>query len=424
VVAEVLLPESGWLEREMLELAPAKYPTRNPLIDAEFGITVELSLRTLRTVIDRLRMRPDGSRPKSVNGAPDDFTPLIRQEVERIVRDAARVTMATIEAEDYFANFEPWPLPGEIALPVATDRYVKTLLVRSIEAALRQRLDIDFVEIVLRRTDSDVGEIYQEILALNPIETEVTGILTAASLGNADDMGVKILARAEIPDADKSPAMIHRRGSRPFDREKVVKDVQAAVLQFLRYRRSIEILELGKGAIARADGNPSIFVELRDYLRERILGIYGFPVRLDHVDPVFSDKIRAERERNDIAVKAEIVHTRIIEGDLDDMLTRVAARRNDLDAQISMLRARLAQTDVMQTEQWNRLRDEIARTERERDSLGRSGVQSIAGVVIPPALPPRTEGNGATPSDRTDEEERPGSTPSDASDVVPTDRGF
>ncbi len=39
IVANVLLPESGWLQRELLELQPAKYPTRNPLIDVEFAVT-------------------------------------------------------------------------------------------------------------------------------------------------------------------------------------------------------------------------------------------------------------------------------------------------------------------------------------------------------------------------------------------------
>ncbi len=404
VVAEVLLPESGWLQRELLDVQPAKYPTRNPLIAGEFGITVELSLRTLRSVIDRLRMRPEVARGRTNDGVRDDFTPLIRDEVERIVRDAARVTMATIEAEDYFGNFEPWPLPGEASPPVLTDRHVKLRLIRAIEAALRQRLDVDFVEISLRRTDSNVDDIYQEILALNPIDIEVKGILVADSLGAADDMGIRLRARAQIPDADKSPAMIHRRGPRPFDKAKIEKDIEGAALQLLRHRRAIEIVELGKGAIPRADGRPSLFVELRDHLCDHVEGIYGFPVRLDHVDPLFSEKITAERERNDVAVTAEVVHTRIIGEHLEDALTRVAARRAGLDAEIAALRQKLVETDIMQTEKWNRLSSEIAKREEERDGLGRGGVRSISGVVVPPSLS-HSSGSGAPASARPPTEE-------------------
>ncbi len=86
--------------------------------------------------------------------------------------------------------------------------------------------------------------------------------------------------------------MIHRRGSEPFDKAKVVEDISAATKQLLRHRQAIDIIELGKGAIPRADGKPSLFVELREYLRRQIEDIYGFPVHLDHVDPIFPGRWR------------------------------------------------------------------------------------------------------------------------------------
>ncbi len=386
LVANVLLPEGGWLQRELLELPPTRYPTRNPLIDAEFAITVELSLRTLRTVIDRLRMRTAASNAKHPIVAPDDFTPLIRDEVTRIVAEAARVTMSSIEADDYFGNFEPWSFPGDAAPPVLTESHVKMRLVKAIEQALRQRLDIDFLEIGLRRTDSKVGDLYQEILALNPVVVEVKDILTAASLGSADDMGVTLRVRSRIPNAERSPAMIRCRGSEPFDKAKVVEDIVAAAKQFLRHRQAIEIMELGKGAIPRVDGKPPLFVELREYLCRHIEDIYGFPVHLDHADPILSQKIIAERARIDVAVKKENLHTVIISDDIDDMSENVTLHRRRLDRQIKALDEQLLETSVMNTETRARLKKEIAELEAQRSELVRTSVQRLTVINVPPPL--------------------------------------
>ncbi len=421
IVANVLLPESGWLQRELLELQPAKYPTRNPLIDVEFAVTVELSLRTLRTIIDRLRMRTSASSVKQANVAPDDFTPLIRDEVARIVSEAARVTMSTIEAEDYFGNFEPWSIPGETSPQPLTEVHVKQRLIKAIEQALRQRLDIDFLEIGLRRTDSKVGDLYQEIRALNPIVVEVKDILTAASLGSADDMSVTLRVRSEIPDAERSPAMIHRRGSEPFDKAKVVEDISAATKQLLRHRHAIDIIELGKGAIPRADGKPSLFVELREYLRRQIEDIYGFPVHLDHVDPIFSEKMEAERRRNDVGVAKENLHTTILVEDLRDMGENIAARRIRLDRRIEVLENQLIETSVMDTEERTRIKKEIAELEAQRNELGRTGVQRLTAIDLPPPLSysrSATEaGAAAKPlAQSAGEPERPRSTDSGSED--------
>lgn len=429
VVAKVLLPESGWLQRELLELPTAKYPTRNPLIDAEFAITVELSLRTLRTVIDRLRMRSNASTVPGSNSAPDDFTPLIREEVARIVTEAARVTMSAVEAEDYFGNFEPWSFPGDASTQVLTDRHVKQRLVKAIESALRQRLDIEFVEIRLRRTDSNVGGIYQEILALNPIVVEVHDILTASSLGNSDDMGVRLRVRSELPSAERSPAMIHHRGSAPFDEAKIVEDIAAAAQQFLRHRRAIEIIELGKGAIPRADGSPSLFIEMRDFLREHIDAIYGFPVRLDHVDPLLSEKMKAERQRNDVGVIKEKTHTRVLIEVIEDMADNVTSRRRRLDAQIAALEDSLAEAPIIGTEERTRLKSEIAELERRRDELGRSGVARLTTIELPPPLPYSGSGAGATapaspPAQPSDTDGTTGPARSEPAEDAGGDRGF
>lgn len=425
VIAKVLLPEGPWLLGEILELPPCRYPTRNPLIDAEFAVTVELKLRTLRAVIDRLRMRT-GAAHGSGDGAPNDFSPLIREEVTRIVAEAARVAMSAVEAEDYFGNFEPWAFPGDATPLALTDRHVKRRLLDAIDTALRQRLDIEFVAVKLRRTDSTVGAIYQEILALNPIVVEVPDILTAASHAGSDDMGVRLRVRAELPSAECSPAMIRQRGSEPFDGAKIAEDIAAVARQYLLHLPAIEILELGKGAIPRADGTPSRFGGLRDHLRDRIEAIYGFPVRLDHVDPLLSEKARAERERNDVGVHKERLHTKVINKTIAVISDSIEGDIADIDAQISELNRRLREADIMNTEERTRLKKEIAEFKRERDELGRNGAQRLAAIEVPSALgysgsssEPNAPATSPTPP--SDGQNR---APGEPSDDVGDGRGF
>ncbi|MDR3376704.1 MAG: hypothetical protein P4L98_23540 [Ancalomicrobiaceae bacterium] len=380
VVANVLLPENKWLQPQRVEIGPTRYPTRNSLADAEFSISLTIQLKTLKGIINRVRLKVGPL-------APNDFNQLIEDEIVHIAQEAAREVMWQTEAADYFDNFEPWVFPDDPDPTPETSRHVGFRLRAAISRALKRNLDDpEVVEVSLRRIDDAVTKIYQSVLALNPITLEVKDIIATGNRSAADNLTIAMTARARLPAANRLAGIVSLGGTTILERDRVAKVLHDAARQFLQFRSKADILGLVKGHQPRSDGTPTAFQQLSAYLAEQTLKIFGFEVELNHVEAGYSLAMQVEREREQLAVTEEKARNRILSEDIEDRANDTTNQRNQIDEHIRVLNARLLEVDTSDTERRQRLVDAIAEFRKQRAGLGSASYAALAEVRRPASI--------------------------------------
>ncbi|MBI5131257.1 MAG: hypothetical protein HZA66_17605 [Rhodopseudomonas palustris] len=279
IVANVVLPENRWLDKQFLELSGGTFKTKNNLGLAEFDVALEIKFHTIRPLVDFVRHHGDLGQGANFNAA-------IEKAILDLVRKTAASVMSQVEHTEYFAKWEKWDdlvdatslaQPGE-------PNYVHNRLVSAITNELRSRFTPALCLVRLRRVDKKVGEIISAIMALGPMTVDLN-IRPENLSSDAQIIPTTVRFRPGVLDPSSVPDVI-ARGLDHFKFEAILDTLRSASRQFLDGLPAAAIRSMRKGLAAPIDPNDqrAMQTRLEQHVSRLMIDTYGFSIHVEDVE--------------------------------------------------------------------------------------------------------------------------------------------
>ncbi len=280
VLARVLLPEYVFLQGKRIEIPRTKFKTRGGLALPELSMSIDVTFRTLRRVIQQVRLRPD------FDGSNSDYSQLIERTISEIAISAADLTLSQTETNDYYASYDA------VGAASAVTVSVKEQLKSAIDDAIHARLGPEHVTVTLRQNDTEVELANRQMRALDPLECQ-TIISPRDMQSSAQRVVVNVRARVGGLDPGQM-AQVIMRGEGGLRKGLVLQSLEGLSRQFLNLEPLETLVALGKGRTRTGlTGEDAPFQRFEDYLNRHMVDHYGFTVRLEHVEPEGSAEYEA-----------------------------------------------------------------------------------------------------------------------------------
>lgn len=278
------LEERKYLRRFEINEPKRSFPTKHPLVPAKIEIGLVMQLSDLQPHAELFVEKRFEAEVKS----------LAVQAVERV--------MKTVEAKEYFANWEPWAGRAEqgSADPVKS-KPLRDQLVATIKTEIERRFSPTLLEVQLRRVDNDVSELDSRAQQIPPIT--VTPSIPAPDVENADqDCEVTVKYRFAGIDPEAAVDII-ARGEQPFERGSLAVDLDNWTKACLRRLSQKELLQLNSeqplvGPTTNPTDDPKqrVMARLKKDVGWELKRAYGLTVDIMYVELHLSEQERLIRD--------------------------------------------------------------------------------------------------------------------------------
>lgn len=400
IVANVVLPEIRWLDKQHLEISGETFKTKNDLGTAEFDIILSLQFRTIRPLIEYVRHQHGHIQNAS------NYNAEIEAGLIDIIRKTVISVMSQVDHREYFASWAEWDgVPEEVRGAPPAAGYVYDRLVRAITQELNSRFSPELCEVRLRRVDRAVGEIWRHINDLAPFEI-TTQIMPRQMVSMAQVVPVKVRYRpAELKTNRVSELVAFGRDH--LRREEIERLLEGATRQFLLGLDLAEIWGLGKGLSAGPGAGLDqnmLQAHLETYVSQRMVETFGFSVHVESAEVAFTSEQKAAFETAELGTIAQQTLADFRRGQIKADFDRLSVQRRQNQTLVDRLylalteNPRLTPEDRsrynMDEEQLNRMTSRLADDDREIARLLESSVKTTQELAAPSAGQPAENGSG------------------------------
>lgn len=294
--AQVVLPESRWLDWQSLEVAGETFKTKDSLGEAEFDIQLRLKFLTLRPLADFIRQQGESAFQRG------DLNTAIQSRVLDLIRRAVALEMSQIELADYFGAWDAGGAPDSPAAPGSVRNRVIQAIMTELEGRFGQ--DKGSYAVSLRRVDRKVGEINRAMMALGTLQARLS-IQPSGFSARSQLVPVTVTFTPVKLALDRIPDTLSK-GRERLGREEVVKTAETAVRQFLTGRPLAGIRNLSIGRVARGvegGAEEALWDDLERYVSDHVVKFHGFSVQIADVVVDYTAKEDVQLDFNDLDIE-------------------------------------------------------------------------------------------------------------------------